>query len=444
VRHRGSTQLAVAVVAALTLGACSGERPRLSAEAPPTATPEPTATLVVAPTPVPTATPLPTPTPVVVASTRGVTATAVRIGVVGTTAVFGGMGDGTAARVGRANSAGGVGGRQLEIVERIDDGGDPAANLDALRQLVEDDQVFAVVVVSSGFGPESAAYLEAQGVPFVGWGITGAFCAPAIFGIGFSGCLNGFALGVPDAAPNPAFDGPLRTIAGDDATMVLVTSADTAGDAAAVEIEELWGDQLAATVRVDPANPDDTVGSAVLDELTAATADLVLVRAGTATTRLVNRTLRDAAYTGIVVDDVSYVPGLLADATVAADLEGAYVLAPVPPQEDLAAATQQVAADLAAVGAAGADPATYQLSLGNSLGYWSTDLLVAALGAVGPELDTARWVEVVGGEGFTYDPDLAGGPCSAAGADLDDTPAGGAAVLRVSGGVYVAAVAWAC
>lgn len=440
--------VATALVLLGAVAACSGERPELSDQAPPTATPDPTATAVPTepPEPTPTATPTPEPPPVVEASSRGITDTTVRIGVVGTTQFFGGMGDGAAARVARTNLLGGIAGRQIEIVDRVDDGGDAATNLSALKDLVETQEVFAVVVVSSAFGPESASYLNEQGVPYVGWGVTGAFCAPSVFGLGFSGCLNGFALGVPDAAPNTAFRAPIEALAGADATLVLVTTDDKAGDAAEVEVAELWGGQLGDVVRADAAQLAAASEDALVPALNAVEAvapDVVLIRAGFAAAGPLATALRDSGYEGYVVDDVSYVPGVLADPEVAASLEGSYALAAVPPQEELREATQQIVTDLTEIGAAGADPATYQLTLGNSLGYWSTDALLSVVEAAGGSLDTATYVDALR-EGFRYRPGLDGGPCPATASDLLAGPAGGAAILQVVSGTYQPVVEWTC
>jgi ABC-type branched-subunit amino acid transport system substrate-binding protein len=68
------------------------------------------------------------------------------------------------------NDAGGVCGRQLKYVETIDDQTATSRNLLAARQLVEQDEVFAVApVMTQSFG--GAKYLVENNVPTFGWNI---------------------------------------------------------------------------------------------------------------------------------------------------------------------------------------------------------------------------------------------------------------------------------
>ena len=231
--HRAAA-VGAAVTAALVLfGACSASSPELVAVSPtPTAepTPSPTATRVPTPTPTPVATTVPTPTPTaeptpvdVVPSDRGITEDVVRIGVVKSGAVFGDAEVGVQAPPSTERTSTAVsGGRSLEVTAVVDDGAEPERALAAVRELVEVEEVFAVVLASAVPSPEVTDYLETQQVPFFGWGFAPGFCAPNAWGFGFNGCLIGAVLGLDGAAPDASTRGLVEAFLDRPATAVFV------------------------------------------------------------------------------------------------------------------------------------------------------------------------------------------------------------------------------
>jgi ABC-type branched-subunit amino acid transport system substrate-binding protein len=74
---------------------------------------------------------------------------------------------GVRARIEAANANGEVGDREISLTV-VDDASDATRNGEVVRQLVESENVFAVVSVSDQ-APGSAEYLDEQGVPVVGW-----------------------------------------------------------------------------------------------------------------------------------------------------------------------------------------------------------------------------------------------------------------------------------
>jgi branched-chain amino acid transport system substrate-binding protein len=75
--------------------------------------------------------------------------------------------DGDQMYINKINAAGGINGRQIKLVQ-ISDNGDPTKTRDAARQLVEQDNVFAVFqVCGSGAANVAEAYLGPKGVPFI-------------------------------------------------------------------------------------------------------------------------------------------------------------------------------------------------------------------------------------------------------------------------------------
>jgi ABC-type branched-subunit amino acid transport system substrate-binding protein len=75
--------------------------------------------------------------------------------------------DGDQLYINKLNAAGGIHGRKVKLVQ-VSDSGDPTKTRDAVRQLVEQNNVFAVFqVCGSGASNVAEAYLGPKGVPFV-------------------------------------------------------------------------------------------------------------------------------------------------------------------------------------------------------------------------------------------------------------------------------------
>ena len=70
-----------------------------------------------------------------------------------------------------------------------DDKFDPNANIQEARRLVTQEQVFALVPVAT-IVLSSGDFLAQQKVPFLGWGISAAFCDNQ-YAYGWSGCVGG-------------------------------------------------------------------------------------------------------------------------------------------------------------------------------------------------------------------------------------------------------------
>lgn len=427
----------LALAAAVAAAGCAGSDPELvAAEITPTpaATPTPVATPTAAPTapPAPTATPTATPVP---ALTRGIDETTVRIGVITSRAVFGDPEVGVEARLGRANRDGGVGGRTLELVSVRNDRGDADRSLELAQAMVEEDEVFAVILASVAPGTATTDYLAAQSVPFFGWGFAPGFCEPNVWGFGFNGCLIGRELGVAGASVDPATRGVLTEQIGGEPAVVLVHPSGAAGDTARQLAVETWGDQLVASVVHDPATDQPGV---LADTIRESAPDVVLLAAGLDASIDLKQELVGSVGEAIVVDEVAYLPGLLGDFAVADALEGGYSVSQFPPQEEYREATGVVATDLQSAGG----DLIYSQAV--SLGYWATDLLAAVLDAVGPELDTATFHQVVNVDGVRYEPAFDGSPCPHDTTEIHRQPVGGGALVRVSDGIYRPAVSFSC
>jgi ABC-type branched-subunit amino acid transport system substrate-binding protein len=105
---------------------------------------------------------------------------------------------GAIARFDRANETKEVKGITFDYVGNNDDGASPATALSAVRRLITQDQVFAIVPDMSASNPGD--YLDAQHMLRVGWPFDASYCTPKpstkIYGFGYPGCQTN---------PNPTY-----------------------------------------------------------------------------------------------------------------------------------------------------------------------------------------------------------------------------------------------
>jgi ABC-type branched-subunit amino acid transport system substrate-binding protein len=121
------------------------------------------------------------------ADARGVTSSSITVGGLGQTAFFGDSAQGAQARFNEENSKGGVFGRKINFVGFRDDKSDPSTDLAQAKQLVQQDQVLAIVPTLTP-DLQSSQFLAQQHVPFFGWGISTGFCKNP-YAFGFTGCI---------------------------------------------------------------------------------------------------------------------------------------------------------------------------------------------------------------------------------------------------------------
>ncbi|HZP30534.1 MAG TPA: ABC transporter substrate-binding protein, partial [Acidimicrobiia bacterium] len=94
-------------------------------------------------------------------------------------------GIGAQARFDEENAKGGVFGRKIKLVEMANDNGDPTQDEAAVKRLVQQDGVAAIVPVQSVVF-QGGTFLAQQRVPFFGWGISTQFFKNP-YGFGFTG-----------------------------------------------------------------------------------------------------------------------------------------------------------------------------------------------------------------------------------------------------------------
>lgn len=134
---------------------------------------------------------------------------------------------GAKARFMMANDEGGVNGRPIDYIGSEDDVQDPARTTTAVRKLVQQDKVFALVPVNTTTIGGSADFLNENKVPYIGWGTLPAFCSKE-YGMGYNGCL----VPGPGGSVNTSWPGLLTAILGGSSqgkTVALITQDTDAG-----------------------------------------------------------------------------------------------------------------------------------------------------------------------------------------------------------------------
>jgi len=329
-------------------------------------------------------------------STRGVSDDTIRLGAMTQDALYGGFTDGINARLDRANRDGELpGGRTVELVQFVDDGSDPGANFEGARSMVENDEVFGIMVTSAVSLPQTTDYLAENQVPFTGWGFMPGFCAPNDWGFGFNGCLSGYAFGVEGADPLVSVRDIWFDFFGtEDITVGIFNSDDDAGRAGATLYETLWAGKLAFSEFVPTStgggitDPTRFVNTVLDNE-----PDLVILSTDFAGAITLKAAIAASGYGGPVADFLTYVPGLPGSSPdLGQALEGGYAVTQVPPLDDSKPAISQLLADYEAVGAFP--------GFGSLVGYWSADLMIQMIAAAGEDLNTASFYQAANIDGF--------------------------------------------
>ncbi|MGH8984147.1 MAG: ABC transporter substrate-binding protein [Acidimicrobiia bacterium] len=370
---------------------------------------------------------------------RGVTDTAITVGALVNEASFAGAANGARARFERANAEGGVHGRTIDFLGSSDDGGDAQTDQSLTRELIDSDQVFAVVpVVSEAFLPQSSDLLVEDQVPFVGWGFMPGFCGTE-WGFGFNGCLIN-----PEFRNSSLLDAALRANDLELATARIAIQAQDISSARAglAGVEGIIdargeGDLVYSKVNV-PSAGQVTDWAPYVQPILDSDPDIVASFLEFGNEVAFSAAIHAAGYDGPVVNFQLYVPGLLdAQPDVAAALEGTQIVTPVPPLESDTPAVEQITADFEAAGIEGSP------SLGGLVGWFSADQFLQMLEAVGPDLTPESFVATVNGRGWTYDgPD--GGVGAVSFPDGHEQPQPCSAMVIVRDGAYDALTPMEC
>jgi ABC-type branched-subunit amino acid transport system substrate-binding protein len=334
-------------------------------------------------------------------TTRGITDDSITIGGSVYAPYFGDAAIGVEARLKVANDAGGVHGRTIEFAGAEDNNNEPAKDLDIIRRLVEQEEVFAVLPMMSG-QPGAADYIVDESIPAFGYGSNPAYCENEV-AFGITGCITSPSFTVGSNALGTIlvehFDGDTdKTVAfiGED------NDAARGGIALLTASAEDKGFDVVYGGAVLPA-PPEVLGDAspfvteLLSSADGSAPDVIYLQATTSGTKLA-AALQAADYEGMIITP-SYSPLLLGQD----GYNDVYVNTQFGMDPSVAANKEMLAA------VAEVDPDA-ELSLALVAGYWSTDLFLKALEETGEDLTVESFLETLNGGDFTYEMDGAVGP----------------------------------
>ena len=368
------------------------------------------------------------------AGVRGVTDTTVKVGGLGPLSRYGSADIGARARFQRANAAGGVHGRTFDYVGMRDDGGTAAGNVQAASALVRDDGVFAVApVITPDLG--ASGDLRTQRVPYFGWAVSSNFCGNE-WGFSFTGCT--FPPG--GDVTSDVWGVLVRQLLGAQAagkTAAVVSENTESGNyfvrtvSAGVSASGLRVVSGTTPLPVPPVADYDALAKQLLTVNGGAAPDVVFVAASYANVAQLRQALRNNGYAGVFTDTVEYEPDLVAAAT------GALVLVPTAAVETAATnpAMQQLVVDVSAVAPG------HPIDQSTVAGYWSADLLIAAVERAGPKLTPDRLVRRANAK-FTYRVKDTVGPVRFPAAHDEPAPCG--TLVQGTGSTYAVAVPYRC
>jgi len=378
--------------------------------------------------------------------TRGVTSTSVTVGCVYTAQSFAGYAQGLAARIDRANKAGGVNGRMINLLPCKDDANTAQTNLQEVQQLVNQNNVFALFSLTQAILPGSTDFLNNNQVPYYGWGFLPGFCG-ARWGFGWDGCLEGNAA-TPSQVSHAAIAGSLADaiikasgLADTDVKLAVQSENSAAGKVGSSQYTTLFkarGAQVVYNETNFPTTPGADV-TPYVQAMIAAKPNIVMISTPFQDVGPLAAGLKSGGYTGIIFDFTNYIPGLLASSPqLAQALSGEYVNTQVVPQEENTPWIQQEVADLQA---SGQKPF---VTLGGAMGYEEAELFIEQLQAVGQTLDTKTWDTAINGGSFTSYTGITGGPGVIKWPAGHLLPADCAAILKITGTSYQVVTPFAC
>lgn len=326
-------------------------------------------------------------------TTRGVTDDSIKVGGVQYDLFFGDGRVGAEARFKEVNDAGGVHGRMIEFLGAENDNNEPAKDVDIVRALVEQDEVFALVpVLAGGFG--ATDYIIEHNVPTFGYGIAPAFCNNEV-AFGVTGCVTNPTLSTGSNALGTVLE---QYFEGDtDKTVAFIGEDNDAGKGGLKLLSASVEDKGFEVVYAEPAlpAPPEQAGdlspfvSAMLTADDGEAPDVIYLQATLSGTQLA-QALKQANYEGLIISP-SYSPLLLGQP----GYEGILINTQVG--VDTSKANVQHILD-----AARAINPDQQLSLSLIVGYLAADMFIAALEETGPDLTVENFLATLN-SGFTYE-----------------------------------------
>ncbi|MPY63122.1 ABC transporter substrate-binding protein [Streptomyces spongiae] len=375
-------------------------------------------------------------------ATRGVTDDSIKVGGIVSMTTSTGYSKkdtdlGAKARFGRANAEGGVNGREIDYLGAEDDGQDPAKNLAAARELVQQDKVFAIAPMSSTTF-SGADFLQQQKVPTFGWGTLPSFCGPSYI-YGFGGCM----VPAPGGTISQTWpEGLKKVTGGSEGKSVAILANDS--DAGTFAIRTYKQSFTSAGYEVTYAKAAVPAGS-VPSDWSAYTKEILRSDGGKAPDAVVSvmqtpyniglfTAVKRIGYQGVLSDPTDYDPALLAKDATEKALDGVHVLIHFQPFEQDSAAMRQFADDIRK--AAGK---RVPLNMHMVTGYMSADLFLAIAEKAGEDLTVESFQKAA--NGFSDTATLVGDRAEPKG---QKESFGCGALVQLKGGKYVVSAPFTC
>ncbi|MCF2526694.1 ABC transporter substrate-binding protein [Yinghuangia soli] len=293
---------------------------------------------------------------------------------------------GAKARFMMANDEGGVNGRKIDYIGSEDDNQDPAKTTTAVRKLVQQDKVFAIVPVNTTTISGSAGFLKDNKTPYIGWGTVPAFCDQE-YGMGYNGCL------VPKAGHNvnTSWPGLLSDIlgGGKGKSVALITQDTDAGKFGLATYQAAFpagGFTVAYGKSTVPGTTVPTDWSPWVNDIMSSNGgkapDVVVSIMQTPANIGLFKALKLAGFKGILTDATDYDPALLKQAASKEALQDVQVFVQNMPFESTA---PEMAKFKEYISKAKGEPVT-EWNQSMMVGWNSADLFVAIAKKAGENL----------------------------------------------------------
>ena len=363
---------------------------------------------------------------------QGISGNVIKVGGVYESSDFGGAEAGFLARINRANRTHELGKYTIQVTAMDDDGESQQTDLSDVQSLVERQGVFAVApVVTATFDQSSATFLAQKQVPYFGAGFTNAFCGSNTWGVSPLGCaiggteVNGISIAQIAHAVGKPVSKLKWAFAGLD-----IPSGTQADDDFAYAAQKAGGD-VVYNKAVIPLNVGNL--APIVNAVEATKPDVIWVVAASQSIAMKDA-IKATGYTGAVIDNALYSPGLLGVSAVASALEGTYVETTMPVLEESTPFATQMVKDYASDG----EP-TSAITLGGEYAYMTADDMIAALKKVAPNFGELHATLT---KGFSYTPPDGGSAINYP--FMFDAPTDCGSTLKVENNKYVAVTDYAC
>jgi branched-chain amino acid transport system substrate-binding protein len=380
--------------------------------------------------------------------TRGITSSSVKIGCVASSSSYSGYQTGIAAYLNSIDKKGGINGRKITLAGTCkNDNNSVQTNLTANEQLVNETQVFAVLTLSDIELTGATKFLGTHQVPYEGWGFDPGFCGKR-WGFGWNGDLCGNSL---STLPLEAVAGnlveamlsassiPTKTVK--FAVLGQTTPSGIIGDDQYDAEVTALGGKVVYSGHNYPATAAGVDNTPFVQAILATKPNVVYLSTPFTNVGPLSSGLRAAGYTGVILNFVDYIPGLLtSSAQLAASLKGEYVNSQIVPAEETGAYDKAIAKALTAIGK------KPFVTLGTYIGYAEAEQISNMIKAAGKNLNTKTFTQAVNGtkDFASYKGSPATGPGDITWPAAHYLPADCAAILQVTGTKYVVKKKFAC